>query len=385
MQVSMNGGAPEGPLAGVRVLDLSNVVSGPFCTQALGDLGADVVKVEAPGGDTTRRMGIPDASGFTGFYLQFNRNKQGISVDLKSEDGRDVVRRLARDADVVVENYRPGVADRLGIGYEALSADNRGLVYVSINGFGPDGPYRDLPAYDSVIQGLGGFMPTQGGDGEPTLVRSIAADKASGMTAIYAVLAALFARERNGGEGQKVEVPMLDSWIAYIQPDILQNRTYAKQAEPLPAPEIHRTWATRDGHVVMMIIEDHQFHALCRALDREDMIDDPRCGSLLARYANLDGLFGELAKELRKYTTQEFVERAREHGAPVAPAKIVFEVEHPDEGPIRFVRNPVRFASTPASMRSHPPKQGEHTDGVLRKAGYSDEEIATLRASGAVR
>ncbi len=400
MKISLNEAAPAtGPLAGVRVLDLSAVVSGPLCGQVLGDLGADVVKIEAPNGDATRRLGMPDECGFTGWYLNFNRNKRGLAVDLKTEGGVEIVRRLAREADVVVENYRPGVADRLGVGYEALRKENQRLIYVAISGFGPDGPYRDRPAYDSVIQGYAGFMPTQGGDGEPTLVRSIAADKVSGMTATYAILAALFAREKNGGAGQRIDVPMLDSWVAYILPDIFLDRSYADRPEPGPPPNIHRTWATKDGHVVMMLIEDHQFHAMCRVVDREDLITDPRCVTIIDRFMNAETLFPEIERGLAKWTTQELVDRADEFGAPLAPAngivemmadpqaihsKIVFDVKHEDAGTLRYLRSPVRFSETPTSFHAHPPKLGEHNAQVLREAGYSDDEVAVLRETGAI-
>lgn len=401
MKISLGDGAPDsGPLAGIRALDLSAVVSGPLCGQVLGDLGADVLKVEAPNGDATRRLGLPDECGYTGWFVNFNRNKRGVCVDLKTEEGAAIVRRLAKTADVVIENYRPGVAERLGIGYDVLAAENPGLVYVSITGFGPDGPYRDRPAYDSVIQGYAGFMPTQGADAEPTLVRSIAADKASGMTATYAVLAALYAREKNGGKGQRIDIPMLDSWIAYILPDIFLDRAYADRPDPGPAPNIHRTWQTKDGNVVMMLIEDHQFHAICRTLDREELIEDPRCASVIDRFMNADTLFPEVEAELKKWTTRELVDRAAHFGAPLAPANgipemmadpqvahsgIVMDIKHEKAGNLRYLRNPARFSQTPTSFRAHPPSLGEHNLSVLREAGYSDEEIAALREAGAIK
>ncbi len=202
------GGRANGPLVGISVVDFSTVVSGPLCAQILGDLGAEVIKVEAPRGDTTRMLGPPFRGGQTPIFSQFNRNKRCLTLDLKQPAGLEVARRLAQKSDVLVENFRPGIAARLGIGYETLAADNPGLVYVAISGFGPDGPYANLPAYDTVIQGLSGFMHIQGEADAPQLVRGIAADKASGLTATYAVLAALFARERNGGRGQHIDVPM---------------------------------------------------------------------------------------------------------------------------------------------------------------------------------
>jgi len=391
--------APKGPLDGVRVLDLSTVVSGPLCAQVLGDLGAEVIKVEAPNGDATRKMGLPDASGFTGWYLQFNRNKRGVSLDLKTDGGREALCRMAREVDILIENYRPGVTERLEIDYARLKVDNPGLIYVSINGFGSDGPYRDLPAYDSVIQGISGFMHTQGGGGEPKLISSIAADKASGMTATWALLAALYARDKKGGSGQHIEIPMLDSWVAFILPDVIQDRTWRDAPEPGPTPSIHRTWETRDGHVVMMIVEDRQFHGICRALNRADLIDDPRCATLIDRFMNADTLFVEMEDEMRKWDTAEFVARCREFDAPVAPANsfgevikdpqvvhagLFMNVDHPDAGALRLVKSPARFSENPVSFRAHPPKLGEHSDAVLREFGYSEEEIAAMRAEGSV-
>ncbi len=397
------GGSARGPMAGIRVIDFSTVVSGPLCSQILGDLGADVIKVEAPRGDSSRMMGFPFRGGLSTLFTQFNRNKRALSINLKLPAGIEVARRLARSADVVLENYRPGVADRLGIGYDALSAENAGLVYVAISGFGPTGPYADLPAYDTVIQGLSGFMQVQGDEHDPKLVRGIAADKTTGITAAYATLAALLGRERNGGQGQRVEIPMLDAYAAFALPDVLGPEVFLPVEEVPPgmptAADIHRTWKTADGHVVMMIIEDDQFRGICRAVGRDDLIDDPRCANLMTRLAHAKDLFAILGTEIEKWPTAELLERARRFGAPVAPAngiqeflsdpqvkvnRTIFEVEDERAGRMRQLRNPVRFAETPANLRRLPPRLGQHTDEVLGEAGYSDDEIRALRGADAV-
>jgi crotonobetainyl-CoA:carnitine CoA-transferase CaiB-like acyl-CoA transferase len=390
------GRPPRGPLAGIRVLDLSTVVSGPFCTQILGDLGADVVKIESPGGDTSRRLGPPFRAGLSGFFAAFNRNKRSLVLDLKREEAQAVARRLAARADVFVENFRPGVTARLGLDYESLEPANPGLVYVSVNGFGDEGPYRDLPAYDTVIQGLSGFLPTQGGDGPPLLVKGILADKTTSLTAAWATLAALFARERNGGRGQRVVVPMLDAYSSFVLADVLHARAFVAEdaAERPRLPDVHRVWQTADGHVVVLVIEDHQFQGLCRALARDDLIEDPRCATLLQRIANLPELLGILGDELRKWPTAEVVERGRRFGAPVAPVhdvesflrdpqvaanRTVFEIDDEQAGPLRLLRSAPRFSHTPSDVRHGPPRLGEHGDALLREAGFRDDEIRALR------
>ncbi|HIF94371.1 MAG: CoA transferase [Myxococcales bacterium] len=390
--------AATGPCTGVRVVDFSTVISGPLCTQILGDLGADVVKVESPGGDFSRHT-PPVREGLSGFFASFNRNKRSIAVDLKSDAGRDVARRLCSTADVVVENFRPGVADRLGIGWSDLSPGNERLIYVSINGFGSDGPYASQPAYDLVIQALVGIMPVQGGEQSPVLMKSLVADKCSAMTAANGVLGALLHRERNGGGGQKIEIPMLDAFAAYVLPDLLMTQVLEPQSEVPPAVDIYRTFATRDGHVTGIIIQDDQFEGFCRAINREDLLERPEFKTLIGRIIHADEFFALCESELAKWSTADFIERARKFGAPMAPVQtiaeflddpqtrhngIVFEAQDPRGGRTRMLRHPVRYGESPASLRRHPPRIGEHTDEILAEAGLDAEAVQQLRKNEAV-
>jgi len=390
-----------GPCAGIRVLDFSTVISGPICTQALGDLGADVVKVEPPTGDPCRHSGAPFREpGFSGFLSQFNRNKRSIVLDLAQQEGRAVAGRLAERADVLVENFRPGVAQRLGLGWEPLSAHNPRLVYVSINGFGPDGPYAALPAYDHVIQALGGMMPTQGGDGPPRLVLSSVADKSSGLIALSGILAALLARERDG-RGQHVQVPMLDAFASFNLPDAMMSRSYPELTSDAPgAGDVFRTFETADGHVVGIVLQDSQFQGLCEALGLDALARDERFSSMASRFVHYREFAELLEVELRKWPTRELIDRAREHGAPFAPAYDVEDfladpqVAHNETAPevedsrfgavTRYLRHPVRYGRTPATLRRHAPRMGEHTEEILTEIGLDAAEIDVLRRSGAV-
>ena len=392
-----NGDTPPGPCAGLRVVDFSSVVSGPLCTQILGDLGADVVKVEALHGDFSRLAGGTPHAGLTGFFAQLNRNKRSLAVDLKTDAGREVARDLAAGADVVVENFRPGVSDRLGIGCDDLRARNPRLVYVAISGFGPTGPYADHPAYDHIIQALTGFMPIQGGDGPPRMIQSVVADKAAAHTATWAVLAALLARERSG-RGQRIDVPMFDAYAAQMLTEVLGPHSFA-DAPGDAVPSLFRSFETADGCVVGVASQDHQYAALCRALEREDLIGDPRFATIAARFRNIEAFYALLESEIRKWSTAEFVERARRFGAPFAPVHdfaafredpqtahnaTLFEVADDRAGGIRYLRPPARFGETPAALRRHPPRLSEHAEEILGEAGYSPERVRALREEGVI-
>ena len=390
----------KGPCAGFRVLEFGTMVSGPLAGQTLGDLGADVIKVETLLGDTARWTGPPEREGINGFFSQFNRNKRALSVDLKSERGIVLVQRLAQSADVVVCNYRPGVAERLSIGYEQLSKDNPGLVFVSISGFGPDGPYADQPVYDLVTQGMSGTLPAQGDDGLPRMIRSVIADKTTAITAASAALGALLARERNGGQGQHVHVPMMNAYAQLTLPDLMTPETFRpKEAgEPL-IPNIFHVWTCADGYLVGMPIEDKQYANLCRALDREDLAEDERFRELSTRLANTDLMIELIDAEFGRWPWREALARLQEHDVPFAPVydledfmndpqvkhnRTVFDAEDPRGGTTRFVRHPAIYEKSPASLQRHPPRYGEHTRDILSEAGYSEAEIGELFSTGIV-
>ncbi len=389
-----------GPLEGIRIVDCTAMIAGPLATMVLADQGADVVKIEPPGqGDVMRSMGT-HRGGMSALFASCNRGKRSIALDLKDEAARDLVVRLVADADVFAQNFRPGVIERLGLGEDALRAVRPDLVYVSISGFGESGPFADRPAYDHVIQGMSGMAAVQGDalTGAPAYVKNAICDKVTAWAAAQAVTAALLARERGAG-GQHVRLSMLDAALSFLWPDGMTQHTILED-DATVLPPISATYVmveTRDGHLSLAVVTDAQWHGLFRAVDRPDMIVDPRFATGAARAANFAQLLAELGGGRVDLTTAEAIDRLAAEDVPCGPVLSVGEVhahpqtvalgslvesEHPQMGRLREPRPAPRFAATPASTRSPAPVLGQHTDEVLAGLGLSGARIADLRAKG---
>jgi crotonobetainyl-CoA:carnitine CoA-transferase CaiB-like acyl-CoA transferase len=373
-----------------------------MCGQALGDLGAEVIKLEGLGGDIMRS--VPPIKGdFSAQFLQFNRNKRSIALDLKSEQGREVAIELIRRADVLIENFRPGVTARLRLDYDHLKDVNPGLIYCSINGFGPDGPYARLPAYDQVIQGLVGFMPVQGAKETPEAIRSVVVDKATALSGSAAILAALLQRERRGDRrGQLLEVKMLDAFAAFIMPEFLAAYTFAGDPpSALPPAGIYRLLRTADGHLVGLIVQDAQFAGICRALGRMDLITDERFSSAAKRFAAMDVLLEILEAQTRDRRTADLLDVLwAESDVAIAPVnsiedfldnpqvrhnRTVFTLDDADAGPIRQLAPFTKFAESDTAQFTRAPKLGEHTDEILSEIGFDRTTVVSFRERRIIR
>jgi crotonobetainyl-CoA:carnitine CoA-transferase CaiB-like acyl-CoA transferase len=394
----------SGPLAGVRVIDCTTVVLGPWAAQQLGDLGADVVKVEPPEGDTTRQLGPMRNPAMGAFYLAVNRNKRSIVLDLKQEAARQVLLRLAESADVLLHNYRPQAARRLGMSYETFRAGNPGLVYVGTYGFRATGPYGDKPAYDDIIQAASGVASLQAALlGEPRYVPTIVADKTSSMTVLVAVLAALHHKARTG-EGQEVEVPMFESMAAWVMVEHLYGETFRPASETIGYKRIlnpnRRPFKTRDGYLAILPYTDQNWRDFFALTGRADLLDDPRFKTLGSRLKHIEILYDELARIATTRTNAEWLtelDRLSIPGMIVNSLESLLHdphleatgfwqvVEHPSEGTLRMPGIPARYSKTPASIRQLPPRLGEHSLEILREAGLDAAQIDALFASGATR
>jgi len=391
-----------GPLDGIKILELTSVVLGPWACQILADRGAEVIKVEPPRGDSNRTLGAARHPGMAALYLTCNRNKRDIVLNLKDPAARAALLKIAQDVDVVIHNNRPQVMTKLGLTYEDFRTVNDKVIYCGTYGYGKDGPYGAKGALDDSIQAAGGVaVLNEMVLGEPRYLPTVIADKTTAMAVAYSVNAALFHRERTG-EGQEIEVPMYEHMVYFVMAEHLWGMTFEP---PIGTPGYERLmsyhrkpYKTQDGYIAILPYMDSHWEIFCRKADREELLEDPRFTTLADRVKNIDDTYQETAKTMATRTTDEWIELFGDTSVPTIIMNTLEglkddphlqavdfwqEVDHPTEGKIRMTRFPVNFSATPAEVRRHAPRLGEHTVEILQEAGLSQAEIDALIESGA--
>ena len=385
---------PSGPLAGIMVLDLTSVLYGPYASQTLGDWGAEVIKIEPMTGDTWRYSGQFRNRGMTGQFMAVNRNKRSLALDLKQPDGKSVLQRLIAKADVLLTNIRPAALARLGFGYESCQQINPRLVYAAATGFGQDGPWAARPAFDEVIQASSGFASAMGSDDEPAFVPSLVADKICGLTLVGAVSAALVHRERTG-KGQMVEVPMLETITAFNSIEMLGGHAFDPPIGPAGYKRMkeRRPVRTRDGWLTMLPYSGDNWCIFFEAVGHPECIERFAVRDAVARAKNIDQIYNKMAEIAITRTTAEWEELLLRIDVPHAAFAKITEIaeqphlkavgmiatlDHPSEGKIRQARPSARFSDTPAEIHRMPPRLGEHSRAILREAGFTEEDVASM-------
>jgi crotonobetainyl-CoA:carnitine CoA-transferase CaiB-like acyl-CoA transferase len=394
-----------GPLEGVKVIDMTSVLMGPYATQTLGDYGADVIKVESPEGDITRQIGPARHSDMGPIFLNANRSKRSISLDLKKPAGRDALLRLAATADVLVYNVRPQAMARLKLDYESVAAVNPRIVYAGMFGFGQDGPYAAKPAYDDLLQGGSGLshLIARAGDGTPRYVPTALADRVVGLSAVGAILASLLHRDRTG-QGQRVDIPMFETMVGFVMGDHLGGLTfeppldqggYARQMSP-----DRRPYRTSDGYISVIVYNDKQWNSFFDVTGRDDLRADPMFATFAGRLANIDIVYGELGRIFATRPTAEWMKLLVEADIPTMPVHDLLSIlhdphlvethffpitDHPTEGAIRSMRVATAWSETPATPSRLAPGLGEQSREILSEAGFKPEEIAQLLNDNVVR
>lgn len=392
----------SGPLSGIKIVDLSSVISGPVATVLLADQGADVIKVEPPTGDIVRRMGM-GATSLSPAFVTANRGKRSVCLDLKEEQGVELVKKLVADADVFIQNFRPGVIERMGLGYDVLKEINPALVFVSVSGFGEEGPYAHKRVYDPVIQALTGLPDIQADSdrARPKMVRTIIPDKVSALTTSQAITAALLERERGSGEGQHVRVAMVDATISFLWAEGLGGLTIVGNEENVRRGQLAQDliFETKDGYITCGAVSDSEWEGLCLALDRTEWMDDERFNTPFGRVKNAKARLEGMADVLRSKTSAVWLEKLEAHDVPCAPVlsrpeileneqiktnELIFQYEHPGLGQIRQPRPGARFSRSEMRTEAIAPALGEHTDEVLAELGLSNDDVSALVEAGVI-
>jgi crotonobetainyl-CoA:carnitine CoA-transferase CaiB-like acyl-CoA transferase len=390
----------SGPLAGVRVLDLTTVVMGPFATQILAELGADVIKIESHDGDNMRHVGPMKRPGMGHLFLNLNRGKRAMVLDLKKPQGHEAMLRLATSADVLIYNVRPQAMARLGLGYDEVRTVNPRIIYIGAYGYSQRGPYAAKAAYDDLIQGASGlpWLSTDNGATPPRYAPINLADRLTGLHCVYAVTTALFHRERSG-EGQAVEVPMFESMAHFVLGDHLAGLSWEPPIGPTGYARLQhrRPYATKDGYLCVLVYNDKQWKSFLQALGRTDLFQDPRFFPHASRATHIGEIYDWLAEQLKTRTSAEWTTLLEHADIPVAPVNKVEDLvhdphleqsgfftmeQHPTEGQLRAPRTPTDWSAAATAALRPAPRLGEHSAEMLREAGYSDAEIAELTRSG---
>jgi formyl-CoA transferase len=394
-----------GPLAGIRVLDLTRVLAGPYCTMFLGDLGAEVVKIEQPGvGDDTRGWGPPFVGGESAYFLCVNRNKKSLTVDLKSADGISLVRRLAERADVLIENFRPGAMDHFGLGYDHLHGANPKLIYASLSGFGADGPMADVPGYDLIVQAWGGLMSITGTkESGPMKVGVAIIDLVAGLMLGKSIAAALYAREKTG-EGQKIDTSLLEAEVAVLintgSNYLVDGKVPGRWGNAHPTIVPYQSFQTADSYLVLGVASEGIWKRFCLAIGKDDLAVDSRFDKNADRVKNREPLIALLTEMFRTRDNQTWLKILNQAEVPCAPIqtldqvfsapqvlhrKMLVEIAHPTAGSVKMAGLPVKLSATPASVRLPPPLLGEHSEQVLSSwLGMSADAIEQLKQKGVI-
>ena len=393
------------PLDGIKVLDLSRVLAGPNCAAFLSDLGAGVTKIESTDGGDEARSWVPRKEGESATFLALNRNKRGMTLNLKTEEGAQILRKMAGEADVLVENFRAGTMERLSLGYEELSAINPRLVYCSVSAFGETGPLRDEAGYEAIMQAYSGVMSVTGEpEGDPVRCGLSFIDLTTGIISAYAVLGALLHRERTG-QGQKVETSLLETAVSLLsyhaEAYLLDGTVPERLGSGHPSMVPYRNFQCRDGRFIFIAASnDRLWERLCDALGLDHLLEDPRFGDVIGRVENRGELEDLVAAKVAEYDLDIIHEVLREGGVPAAPVntvdrlmnepqvehrRMVLPVTHSTLGEINIIGQPMKFSAMEARKTAAPPAYGEHTDEILRELGYTDEVVSALRDKGVVR